>query len=437
MVAAALSRGRAAADGLVIASYNVHGCVGVDGRWRPQRVADAIAELDADVVAVQEVHSNPGAPGGDELALLARQTDYAFLHGPTHARAGGAFGNGLLTRLPIVELRLVDLSQPRCEPRGAIDADLCWGAARVRVVATHLGLEPWERSAQCRLLLERLSPRNEADVSVLLGDFNEWWAPRPLIRALHAHFGRARAVRTYPSYAPLLRLDRIWVKPAHALRAVRAHRSRLARIASDHLPLRAVIELPAAEHSARIVQQRVAHGRVRRRESEDPRGRQFVPFAESVAMTANDAGGNDGERERTDRERPRPNGGGAARADRHRARAHRSDRRPDPESGAGASARRGRKRASARLRDRTSLLEKVIPMESIESLRAELQRQLRERPYWTSAMFVGLGWVIGRTLPLRAVLAVAGLGARTALAARLESAVLGQFRPQQREETMQ
>ena len=73
----------------------------------------------------------------------------------------------------------------------------------------------------------------------------------------------------------------------------------------------------------------------------------------------------------------------------------------------------------------------------IEAMRSELRRQLRERPYWTSAVFVGLGWVLGRTLPLRAVVAVAGLGARTAIASKLESAVLGQFRPRQREETMQ
>jgi hypothetical protein len=73
----------------------------------------------------------------------------------------------------------------------------------------------------------------------------------------------------------------------------------------------------------------------------------------------------------------------------------------------------------------------------VESMRSELRKQFRERPYWTGAVFVGLGWVVGRTLPLRAVLAVAGLGARTALAAKLESAVLGQLRPQEQEETMQ
>ncbi len=59
----------------------------------------------------------------------------------------------------------------------------------------------------------------------------------------------------------------------------------------------------------------------------------------------------------------------------------------------------------------------------------ELRTQLRERPYWTAAAIVGVGWILGRSLPLRAVLAVAGIGARTALAAALEGAVSDRMRP--------
>jgi endonuclease/exonuclease/phosphatase family metal-dependent hydrolase len=120
----------------------------------------------------------------------------------------------------------------------------------VRVVATHFGLEPRERSAQCKLLLERLPRQEDADLSILLGDFNEWWIPSRLTDKLHRYFGRARAVRTFPALVPLLALDRIWVKPVHALLKVRAHRSRPARIASDHLPLRAVIERPIGPERA-------------------------------------------------------------------------------------------------------------------------------------------------------------------------------------------
>jgi endonuclease/exonuclease/phosphatase family metal-dependent hydrolase len=249
----------AAPDRLVVASYNVRGCVGLDGRWNPSRVAAVIGELGADLVAIQELHQR--GPDTDELGELAESGPYELVRGPTHVQRGGPFGNGLLTRLPIEELRTIDLSQPGREPRGAIDVEVQWGATRVRLVATHLGLEPRERSAQCRLLLDRLTAQHDADVSLLLGDFNEWWVPSRLLAKLHRHFGYARAVRTFPSPVPLLALDRIWAKPASALTSLRAHRSRRARIASDHLPLRAVIERSALESEpAQIVQRRAAHG---------------------------------------------------------------------------------------------------------------------------------------------------------------------------------
>jgi endonuclease/exonuclease/phosphatase family metal-dependent hydrolase len=257
----AVGDGARDAGQLVIASYNVHGCVGIDSRWSPERVAEVIDELGADVVAVQEVHSSPEHAEGDELAMLARRGSYEFLHGPTHARPAGAYGNGLLTRLPVQELRLIDLSQPGREPRGAIDAEMLWDSTRIRVVATHLGLEPRERIAQCRQLLERLTRQDDADLSVLLGDFNEWWVPGRLLEKLHDHFGQPRAVRTYPAFAPLLKLDRIWVKPTGALAKVRAHRSRRTRVASDHLPLRAVIQRPSSRQWARILQSKSANGR--------------------------------------------------------------------------------------------------------------------------------------------------------------------------------
>jgi endonuclease/exonuclease/phosphatase family metal-dependent hydrolase len=236
---------------IVMASYNVHNCVGIDGRRDPDRIAAVVAELDADVVAVQEVDSQAQSERGlDQLASIARASGHDFVRGPTLLRRDVHYGNGLLTRLAVQETHLIDLSLPGREPRGAIDVELRQDRARVRVVATHLGLLPVERSTQCDRLLDRLEPEGDFDVSVLLGDFNEWWPPRSLLRRLHRCFGRTRSVRTFPSPAPVLALDRIWVKPAVALREFRAHRSPLSRRASDHLPVRAVIDVPLAPSAA-------------------------------------------------------------------------------------------------------------------------------------------------------------------------------------------
>lgn len=236
-------------DRLVVASYNVHGCVGMDGRRDPERVADVIAELKADVVALQEVDSQPqGAGGIDQLAVLADASGcgYTFVHGPTLLRGDAHYGNGLLTRLPVRSTRFIDLSLPDREPRGAIDAELIHADARIRVVTTHLGLRAGERNAQFARLLDCLGSARDFDLVVLLGDFNEWWPPRSPLARLHRLLGRTRSVRSFPAPAPLFALDRIWVEPSNALREVRAHRSALSRRASDHLPIRAVIESPLA-----------------------------------------------------------------------------------------------------------------------------------------------------------------------------------------------
>jgi len=231
---------------LVIASYNVHQCVGIDGLRSPDRIAAVVSQLGASIVGLQELDASAGeARGLDPLAEIARASGFAFVRGPTLLRRDGHYGNALLTRLPVRNVRLIDLSLPGREPRGAIDAELEDDGLHLRVVATHLGLSPEERRVQWDRLLDTLAPASDFDLSVLLGDFNEWWAPKRLLHRLHRCFGRTRSVRTFPSPAPVLALDRIWVRPAEALVEVRAHRSPLARRASDHLPLRAVLALPA------------------------------------------------------------------------------------------------------------------------------------------------------------------------------------------------
>jgi hypothetical protein len=59
----------------------------------------------------------------------------------------------------------------------------------------------------------------------------------------------------------------------------------------------------------------------------------------------------------------------------------------------------------------------------------ELRTQLGERPYWTIAAVVGVGWLLGRSLPSRTVLTVAGIGVRAVMAAVLEDVVSDRIRP--------
>ena len=122
---------------LTLASYNVHRAIGRDGRTDPGRILGVLREIDADVIALQEVEAHDS--GGDMLAWLGAQTGMRAIAGTTLARHDGHYGNGLLTRCEVDATELVDLSFRNREPRGAIVADIKLnGAGNLRVVATHL-----------------------------------------------------------------------------------------------------------------------------------------------------------------------------------------------------------------------------------------------------------------------------------------------------------
>lgn len=226
---------------LRIASYNVHRAIGTDGRFCRERILDVLREVDADVVALQEVEARDS--GADMLAWLGEQTGFHAIAGTTLLRHDGHYGNGMLTRYPVKAKRLCDLSWRGREPRGAIAADIDCGCAEpLRVVATHLGLRPAERREQVQRLLNLFRERPDLR-SVLIGDLNEWFLWGRPLRRLHRHFQETPAIATFPSALPVFALDRVWAHPRAMLRELRVHRTPLSRVASDHLPLVATLDV--------------------------------------------------------------------------------------------------------------------------------------------------------------------------------------------------
>lgn len=238
-----------------IATYNVHGCVGTDRKHDPARVSRVIAEIDADVIAIQEF-SYPSDVALETRApvVLSELDDYECALGPTLARKmrygpreTHRYGNLLLTRHPIREVERIDLSVDRREPRGALAVTIDVDGTELHVLATHLGLRVGERRFQIGKLLAHLDQRR-AEFCAILGDFNDWLPGRTVARVLDERYGPVPRARSFPARWPLVALDRIWIQPRERLQSLTAHDTELARRASDHLPIvaRLARDLPRA-----------------------------------------------------------------------------------------------------------------------------------------------------------------------------------------------
>jgi len=230
---------------LKILSYNIHGCVGRGGKEDAEPILQVIRNAKADVVALQEVQDEDDVDRSF-LNSLGGLGYASVLHGPTMRKAGGHYGNVLMTRHPVIEEEKIDLSYKQREPRGAIRARIEVGGMRVEILATHLGLGIRERRTQLEILAKVLPDwGGEAEdvVRIGLGDFNEWIPGGRTLRLLHGLFGYSPKVATFPAGFPIIPLDRIFVRPRAALVEVRAYRDLPADRASDHLPLLAEVSL--------------------------------------------------------------------------------------------------------------------------------------------------------------------------------------------------
>ncbi|MER2536137.1 MAG: endonuclease/exonuclease/phosphatase family protein [Rhizobiaceae bacterium] len=234
---------------LVVASYNIHKCVGMDRRFDPMRIIHVIAEMDADVVAIQEADERFGRRRGLlDLPALEKHTGLRLLQASLAEQGHGWHGNALLLRKG--RARTVRrLALPGAEPRGALVADLELPSGELRLVAAHLGLLRQSRRWQLRTIMDAIEegPRMP---TLLVGDLNEWRpGRRSSLHALQPMFGRLPGgLLSFPSYFPVMALDRAIGSPG-LLTSLEVHDTPLAQIASDHLPIKAHIDIEAAGRS--------------------------------------------------------------------------------------------------------------------------------------------------------------------------------------------
>lgn len=235
-----------------IVTYNVHKCRGLDRRVRPQRIVEILGEINADIIALQEVlNGDHGRSDENQARFIAEELGLHFAFGENRRLKGSGYGNAILSRLPLIMAENYDLSHGRREERGCLRADIALSNSQVlHIYNVHLGTSYFERRHQgCKLVESDILTR--LDVTgprILLGDFNEW-LPGLSTRLFREHFGSVdlRAClgrrRTYPGALPFLHLDHIYFDDSLALKRAAVYRSGKTLLASDHLPLMADFHL--------------------------------------------------------------------------------------------------------------------------------------------------------------------------------------------------
>jgi endonuclease/exonuclease/phosphatase family metal-dependent hydrolase len=254
-----------------VATYNVHRWQGMNGRSRPDvaRAGYVISELDADVIALQEVlrpfaspsgdtgpfdpsfdtgatEASSGFDGEDELGRLCDELDLHLAFAVTRHHRRGQLGNAILSRYPITAISVIDISYSRFERRGALAARVGHAGVSLGVVATHLSLVDRTRHRQVQSLLEH--PQMNSGPAVLMGDMNAWRkckGSKELDKSLNLHHN-VDWPASFPAGRPMLALDRIYSRGADVLE-VREHDSPAARKASDHLPVVAEVAVKGTE----------------------------------------------------------------------------------------------------------------------------------------------------------------------------------------------
>jgi endonuclease/exonuclease/phosphatase family metal-dependent hydrolase len=220
---------------------------------KPGRIAEVLAEVDADVIALQEVVCGTEAGGeADQGRFVAQALGYNYELGENRKLKGAAYGNVALSRFPLRVVTNHDLSVEGYERRGALHTDVALTETAVlHVFNIHLGTAFLERRHQARRLSERstglLHNVELKGAKIVLGDFNEWTqglATQMLGSHLKSvdikkHLGRTK---TYPAFMSVMHLDHIYYDGPLELITLRLHRTRKAIMASDHLPLVAEFE---------------------------------------------------------------------------------------------------------------------------------------------------------------------------------------------------
>jgi endonuclease/exonuclease/phosphatase family metal-dependent hydrolase len=227
-----------------VASYNIRKCIGTDRQRRPDRVLSVLAELNADIVCLQEADRRTGTrQSAIPFELIAQHSPYRPV--PYEIRPGGMgwHGNAILVRRDAQILAHRPLTLPVLEPRGAVMADIAIGGLKLRIVGMHLDLSGLWRRKQARAVIGHVEDCDHPLPTLMMGDLNEWSLADGCLRDFQRHFTFAPTGPSFHARRPIARLDRIMTTPDMAVVDAGVHHSPTAMRASDHLPIWATVRM--------------------------------------------------------------------------------------------------------------------------------------------------------------------------------------------------
>jgi endonuclease/exonuclease/phosphatase family metal-dependent hydrolase len=242
--------GESAVSSLRVATYNVHGCVGIDRQRSESRIAEVIASMSADIVGLQELDlGRARSAHADQTALIAAHLGWKYYFHPAMRRGNEQYGNAVVSRHPIMlrcAAEMPGIAPWYCrEQRVALWMQAETDLGPVHVINSHFGLGRRERTLQAQLLTGPtwLGSIPTGEPAILVGDLNSVRSSRAYrliasqLRDVRTFFGAKQTFVTFPTRFPSFALDHIFVNAALRPIELKVHRTPLARIASDHFPL--------------------------------------------------------------------------------------------------------------------------------------------------------------------------------------------------------
>ncbi len=230
-----------------VVTYNIHkGIGGLDRRYRPERIVETLMRYQPDIVLMQEVDDMvPRSRCDCQVQLLAEALDmkyHAFQRNVKLKR--GHYGNAILSRFPLTDVQNIDLTIRLKKRRRALIAHCKLqydGHQRSLLIGNvHLGLAGFERRIQLRRILdsEVVQHTQRRTPTIIAGDYNDVWGTLGKRIMLPAGFATVgQSIRTFPAVFPVQGLDRVFYRGDLTADHAFASRSKIARQASDHLPL--------------------------------------------------------------------------------------------------------------------------------------------------------------------------------------------------------